>query len=172
MPPVVPSAAQEGAALLMRVFDQARTEKRFDEERTLPPDGKLMRDEFPSARFGAIDALVVSDGAINEAELAAALARLHEADQKLVLAETKASVARMEAKGQGFTYGFAGFVGGGAALMGGLLLGGGVGLVVAGLGAVGLLAGFGLAIAKIIGAGREGKRLFDQVETTLGRAGL
>lgn len=164
--------AAEGAALLMRVFDQSRTEKRFDDERTLPPDGLLHRDEFPSASFGAIDRLERSDGAIDEAELAAALARLSAADQRLVIAEAQASTAKLEAKGKAFLKAFAGFGVGGAGIVGGLLLGGPIGLGVAAVGGAALLFGFGSAIATIVGAGKEGKRLFDAVDAALGRAAL
>ncbi len=166
------SDAQQGAALLMRVFDQARTEKRFDDERTLPPDGLLHRDEFPSARFGAIDRLEKSDGAINEAELTAALARLTAADQRLVIEEARASTARLTAKGGAFMKAFAGFALGGVGIVAGLLAGGPVGLGVLALGGASLLFGFGSAIATIIGAGKEGKRLFDAVDAALGRAAL
>lgn len=168
--PVTP--AQEGAALLMRVFDQSRTEKRFDDEKTLPPDGRLHRDEFPSARFGAIDRLEKSDGAIDEAELAAALARLSAADQRLVVEEARASTGRLEAKGKRFMTAFAGFGLGGASLVAGFLLGGPVGLGALVLGGAGLLFGFGTAVATIVGAGKEGKRLFDAVDAALGRAGV
>lgn len=164
--------AQQGAALLMRVFDQSRTEKRFDDERTLPPDGLLHRDEFPSAHFGALDRLEKSDGGINEAELAAALARLSEADQRLVVEEAEASTARLELKGRSFGKSFAGFAVGGLGLMAGLAFGGPLGLGVALLGGAGLAYGFGSALATIVGAGKEGKRLFDAVEAALGRASL
>lgn len=166
------SEAHEGAALLMRVFDQSRTEKRFGDEKTLPPDGLLHRDEFPSARFGAIDTLETSDGAIDEAELAAALARLSAADQRLVIDEAKASTSKLEAKGKAFMKSFAGFGLGGVALVAGFLIGGPVGLGALALGGAGVLFGFGSAVATIAGAGKEGRKLFDLVDTALGRAAL
>ena len=181
MPSIRPAAAaipaprdpaREGAALLMRVFDQARTERRFDDERTIPPDGLLHRDEFPSARFGAIDKLEKSDGAIDEAELAAALARLSAADQRLVIDEAKASTTKLEAKGKAFMTSFAGFGLGGVALVAGFLIGGPVGLGALALGGAGILFGFGSAVATIIGAGKEGKKLFDAVDAAFGRAAL
>ena len=164
--------AGQGAALLMRIFDQARTEKRFDEERTLPPDGRLHRDEFPSARFGAIDSLETADGAIDERELQAALARLSAADQQLVLAEAQAATTRLEAKGRAFLKSFAGFALGGVGIVAGLLVGGPLGLGALALGGVGLLFGFGSAVATIFASGKVAKRLFETLDATLGRASL
>jgi hypothetical protein len=167
-----PTRADEGARLLMRVFDQSRTEKRFDDEKTIPPDGVLHRDEFPSTRFGAIDRLEKSDGAIDEAELAAALAKLSEADQQLVVEEARASTKRLQSKAKRFGFAFGSFALGGVGVVAGLTLGGAAGVGALALGGLGILAGFGTAVATIFGAGKEGKRLFDAVDAALGRAGL
>lgn len=173
LPPVGPrTPAELGAAQLMRVFDQSRTEKRFDDERTIPPDGKLQRDELPLKAFGAIDRLTTSDGAIDEAELAKALARLSAADQQLVVAETAKTTSQLEATGKRFLPAFAGFAGGGLALVGGLILSGPVGLGLAALGGVGIAVGFGAAVWTILKGGRQAGSLAETLDGILSRAAL
>lgn len=173
LPPVGPrTPAELGAAQLMRVFDQSRTEKRFDDEKTIPPDGKLQRDELPIKAFGAIDRLTTSDGAIDEAELAKALARLSAADQQLVLDETAKTTQDLTATGKRFLPAFAGFAGGGLALVGGLVLSGPVGLGIAALGGVGLAAGFGAAVWTIVTGGRQAGALARKLDDVFSRATL
>jgi hypothetical protein len=156
----------------MRVFDQSRTERRFDDERTIPPDGKLQRDELPIKAFGAIDRLTAVDGAIDETELSKALARLSAADQQLVLAETTKTTTELEATGKRFLPAFASFAGGGLALMGGLFLSGPVGLGIAAVGGVGIVVGFGAAIGTIIKGGRQASSLAETLDGVLSRATL
>jgi hypothetical protein len=164
--------ANTAAATLFQIFDQPKTVRRpfkddHESDDTLPPDGVLDRGEFPTAKFAAIDKLVLSDGRISQAELAAAIARLDPRQQQAILDDANATKGRMTHVGHRFLGSFAAFGLGGVALAAGLVLGGPLGLGAAALGGAGILGGFGSAVWNIFAAGREGKGLFERVDARL-----
>lgn len=163
-PATVP--AQESARQLMQLFDQRqRIDRPFeDEDDYLPPDGVLDRKELPSAKFDLIDKLQLSDGRVTEAELAMAIARLDAPTQQRVAARTQETHAKATSLLKRFGGAFASFAVGGLVLAGGLVLGGPIGLVGAGLGVLGVGGGFALAVKTIVDSGKAGAALFKDLE--------
>jgi hypothetical protein len=165
-PATVPATAQESARLLMKLYDQQqRIDRPFkDEDDYLPPDGVLDRTEFPSARFDMIDKLQLSDGRISETELAMAIARLDAPAQQRVATRAQETHEKATSLLKRFGGAFASFGLGGLVLAGGLILGGPIGLVGAGLGVLGVGGGFALAVKTVFDSGKAGVALFKDLE--------
>jgi hypothetical protein len=151
----------------MKLYDQQqRVDRPFDDDDDyLPPDGVLDRTEFPSAKFDMIDKLQLSDGRITEAELAQAIAKLDAPTQQRVNARTQETHAKATSLLKRFGGAFASFAVGGLVLAGGLVLGGPIGLVGAGLGVLGVGGGFALAVKTVFDSGKAGVALFKDLET-------
>lgn len=162
----VSTASAESAKLLMKLLDQSKSVDRpfDDEDDTIPPDGVLDRGEFPSATFDMIDRLELSDGRISQTELARAIEKLDAPTQAHVLRRAQETHERATSIAKRFGVAFGSFAVGGLSLVGGLVLGGPIGLAVAGLGVLGLGGGFGLAIASIVQGGQAGQALFKDVD--------
>ncbi|MFN3431794.1 MAG: hypothetical protein ACK46X_17805 [Candidatus Sericytochromatia bacterium] len=160
------SPAQESARLMMKLLDQPKTIDRpfDDDDDTLPADGVLDRTELPIAQFDMIDKLVLSDGRVTESEMAKAIGRLDAPTQEQVLARTKQAQEQGRGLGKRFGAAFGSFAVGGLALVGGLVLGGPVGLVAAGLGGLGIAGGFGLALKTLFDGGKASLALFKDLE--------
>ncbi len=160
------STAQESARLLMKLLDQPKTIDRpfEDEDDTIPADGVLDRTELPVAKFDMIDKLELSNGRVTETELARAIARLDAPTQDQLLTRTKQAQEQGKGLGKRFGAAFGSFAVGGLALVGGLVLGGPVGLVAAGLGGLGIAGGFGLAIKTMVEGGKAGQAFFKDLD--------
>jgi hypothetical protein len=151
----------------MKLYDQQRRiDRPFDDEDDyLPPDGVLERAEFPSAKFDLIDKLQLSDGRVTQSELAMAIGQLDAPTQQRVAARTQETHAKATSLSKRFGGAFASFAVGGLALAGGLILGGPVGLVGAGLGVLGVGGGFALAVKTVFDSGKAGATLLKDLET-------
>jgi hypothetical protein len=159
----------ETAHRMMQLFDQSKTVRRpfKDEDDSIPPDGVLDKGEFPSKAFDTVDKLVLSDGRITEAELAKALDGLDAPTQAKLAERTNETYDKATHIGKRFGWAFGGFAVGGLALVGGLMLGGPVGLVGAGLGVLGIGGGFASAVKAIVDGGKNGMKLFKDVDAAL-----